>query len=104
MELTIKERFTILGVLPREGNFLTLRIIRDLQKDLSFTEAEIEEFEIKSVDSEHVVWNLAKEKPVDIKIGEKAKSIIAEQFENMNKSKQLTIDHIDLYAKFVGEE
>ena len=44
MKLTISERLMLLGVLPKEENFLSLKIIRDLKSALSFTEKETKKF------------------------------------------------------------
>ena len=40
MKLSVKARLLILQVLPDESNITTMRIVRDLQGNLSFSEAE----------------------------------------------------------------
>ena len=46
MELNIAERFALLGVLPQQGNVITLRIIRELQSRLSLSEKELKHFNV----------------------------------------------------------
>jgi len=40
MILTVLERLVVLQLLPRRGDLTTLRIVRDLERDLSFSEEE----------------------------------------------------------------
>ena len=56
MNLNIKERLLLLGCLPKEGNFITLKIINQVQVSLSFDEKEVIEFELKLVDGNYA-WN-----------------------------------------------
>lgn len=44
MELTILERIKLLEVLPKEGDLLTLKILRKLRESLSFSEDELKTF------------------------------------------------------------
>lgn len=45
MELTIIERLKLLEVLPKEGDLLTLKILRKLRESLSFSEDELTAFD-----------------------------------------------------------
>ena len=42
MKLNLNERFAVLQIIPQEGNFATLRVVRKLQEDLSFSEEDFE--------------------------------------------------------------
>lgn len=52
--LTIADRFAILGILPAEGTFATLKIMRKLRETLSLTEAEIKEYHVIQIREEDV--------------------------------------------------
>lgn len=54
-KLTLSERFAILGILPVEDNFATLKIMRKLREQLSLTEVEIKEYGVIHVFAEQVV-------------------------------------------------
>ena len=54
-KLTLSERFAILGILPAEDNFATLKVMRKLREQLSLTEAEIKEYGVIQVFAEQVV-------------------------------------------------
>jgi len=102
MKLNLLERVTILGILPKEANFLNLKIIKDIQDVVSFTEEDFKEFDIKQTDG-MITWNAKGTEEKEISIGEKATDIIVEALKELNKDKKLTANHYSLYVKFVGE-
>ena len=114
MKLTVFERLILLNILPGEGDFTTLKIVRHLREDLSFTEEEHKLANFKNegeifeddegnksvVGKGQVRWkDEVKEK--EIKIGEKATDIIVDVLGNLNKDKKLRNEHMSLYEKFV---
>jgi len=106
MKLTIIERIALLGLLPAENNFVTLKIIRKLKEDLSFSEDEIKQFEIKA-ENDRMFWNVKVENNLmpdgkEIAIGEKASDIIVEALKKLDESKKLAERHVSLYEKFVA--
>ena len=108
MELTIAERINVLSILPEEANFITLKIIRDLQDEMSFSEKEIKDYDIKTqLNNGRAMtgWNGEGEKAVKkCKIGEKAEDLIREELEKRNKESKLTANLFTLYEKFVIKE
>lgn len=108
MEMKISERIALLGVLPQQGNAITLRIIRELQSRLSFTEEELEHYNIQNHvnpdGSARITWNpeLTLEE-TDIPIGEAATGIIKEQLTKLNSQNQLHVTMLPLYEKFVED-
>ena len=110
MELNIGERVALLNVLPPEGNVVTLRIVRDLQGVLSFTEEELKKWKMKNRmqpdGRAFVTWDsdFANETK-NIEIGDVAKGIIVEQLKLLESQKRLRLEMLDLYEKFVdGKE
>lgn len=103
MELSVIERIALLSILPAEGDITTLRIVQNLRNALSFSEEEFKDFEIMSTDG-GIRWNRSKEVPKEITIGVKARSIIEDSLEKLNREKRLRADFIPLYDKFLGEE
>ena len=100
MELSIMERLVLLSVLPLEGNFVTLKVTRELQNELSFTEQEIAECNIRS-EGDRAFWD--KDVIKNIEFGHKAKDIVVNVLSKMNEDKQLRMEHMPLYEKFIGE-
>ena len=102
MKLTVIERVSLLGVLPTEGNFVTLKIVRQMRESLSFTEDEIKTLSLRQ-DGDQIMWNALAETPggTEIAIGEKAKEIIAESLKKLDQQGKLTEQLISVYEKFV---
>lgn len=105
MKLNIGNRLVLLGILPKEGNFVTLRIVRKLQEDLSFSEDELEKYKI--VQSENKVnWDskIDSKDQKDIDIGGEATVIIVKALKDLDKSEKLLPNHVPLYEKFIGSD
>ena len=100
MKLNVPERLTLLQVLPQEGNFLTLKIIRDLTEVVGLNEKEFKKFGIKEADGQ-VSWNQKGAEEIEIEIGEKATDIIVEALRGMDEKKKLEQRHLSLYEKFM---
>ena len=101
MKLTVFERLMLLNILPKEGNFVTLKIVRELREGLSFNEKEIKELDLKIDDKGNATWNPAKDKNKDVEIGGQANKIIVETLEKLDKDKKLTESHLSVYEKFI---
>ena len=107
--LNLPERMHLLGILPLEGNFTTLRIVRALREQLSLSEAEHVEFGIETRNNENgtITFNWtngdAALTPREFQFQPKALSIIAEALKKLDAQKQLRTEHISLYEAFVEE-
>lgn len=98
MKLTVLDRILLLGMLPKEGDITTLKIIRKLREDLSFSETEHKELKFTSENNSlHWEKNIEKE----IEIGEKATEIITIALKSLNEQKRLHEDCINTYEKFI---
>ncbi len=104
MKLNVAERVALLQILPAEGDFSTLKILRELQEKIGFSEEDHKKFKIVKTDN-LVQWD-PKEgvKEVEIELGEKAKEIVKESLLNLDKEKKLKAEHIPLYEKFIQEK
>lgn len=100
MKLGVFERLILLNILPKEGDFLTLKIIRKLREELSFTEAEHKELQFQQ-EGGQIKWKSDGDKPKNIEIGEKARDVIVGVLKKLNDDKKLTDEHFSLYEKFV---
>jgi len=104
MKLNTFERLILLAILPREGNFITLKIIRQLREALSFTEEEVKVLKfVQDAEKQMTTWNLDADKPKEINMGEKATDLIVEALKKLDKGMKLTDQHFELYEKFVEQ-
>jgi hypothetical protein len=100
MQLNVFERLILLNVLPREGGLTTLRIVRDLRDELSFTEAEHEALEMHQEGTE-VRWNREADIAREVEIGPKALQVVLESFGDLDKKKSLALEHLAVYERFL---
>ena len=101
MKLNVLSRVLLLSLLPKEGNITTLRIVRKLQEDLSFTEEEYKQFALTSVDGT-VTWKNDVE--TDIAIGPRAHVVIQETLMAHSREKTLRSEHLSLCDLFLEED
>ena len=133
MELTVFERLIAGNILPKEGDFPTLKIIRKLKENLSWDEDELESLDFHEeykcgnceklvkkpilepaglckkcgsglVKTGQIFWNQDADKPTEIEIGKKATAVLARILEDLSDKEQLKEEHYSLYVKFVGDE
>jgi len=100
MELNVKQRLMLLNVLPVENVRMTdLRIARELQLKLGFTEEEQARFGFVQDDT-RLTWNQDADEPADIKIGPRAHVLIQDALKKLDEEKKLTLDHLDIWDLF----
>jgi len=100
MKLSVIERLTLLGILPEQGNLMTIKIVSKLREELSFDEAEHAALQFRpSEDGKQIQWNMP-HPDKDIEIGLKATSIVYELLRKMNDAEELREQHLSLCEKF----
>ena len=102
MKLDVRERLILLSVLPPEGDFITLKVVRKLKENLSFSEDEIKQYKFVQTEN-NVTWDNSIEQEKPIEIGTTAKKVIQEALKKLNDDKKLKDEHFTIYQKFVGE-
>lgn len=100
MQFAVEERLAMLGLLPQEGNLLTMKIIHDLRQELAFSEEDLEILNLKQ-ENERLRWNDLD--PKEIKVGVKAASIIHDELAKLDKDSALRESHLLLCEKFEYE-
>ncbi len=104
MELLVGERI-MLGVLiaPIAADVVTLRLVRHLQEELSFSDEETEELKFENEEG-RVRWSSDAPQTKEFDFSKVVLSIIKAQFEKLSREKQLTLTQLDLHDKFCPEE
>ena len=103
MELGVFDRLILLNILPKEGDFTTLKIVRKLREDLSFSEEEHKALKFQQ-DEGSIKWQSGADKPKEIQFGDKATDLIVSTLKKLSADKKLTEQHFNLYEKFVTPE
>ena len=103
MLLSIKERLVLNMIMEQQaGRFDALKLIRKFRENLSFSESEIKEVNLRSEDGIGFKWD--KELQKDVEIGDIVSNMIKKQFQKLDREERLFEDHLDIYAKFVVDE
>jgi hypothetical protein len=102
MELSVLDRLMLLNILPKNGDVTTLRIVRQLNEDLSFSEEEHAALGFEVLEGQ-VKWKTEGDPHKDIEIGPRAWTLICDTLERLSKEKDLTLDQLVLYDKFIPE-
>ena len=103
MKLNVSDRLAILSLLPRQGDVTTLRIIRDLERELSFSEEEHAELGFRR-EGELLMWDSSKDKVKEIAFGERARRVVYDVLESKSKAQTLGREFLGLYEMFVEPE
>jgi len=100
MLLSVRQRIVLLQLIPpQSGNLTTLRIVRKLREDLSFTEEEHKKFDMRPED-DGVAWDAELAEPKEVEIGEVAHGIIVDNLKMMNQREVLPEDCLDIIHLF----
>ena len=97
--LTVIERLAVLNTLPKEGNFITLKVLRGLVSKLGFLSEEITDFEIV-VNDEDTKWNEKGNIPKEFDFDDIELEIIRKQFKNLDRDNRLIQEMFSTYEKF----
>ena len=90
----------MLSVLPKDGNYATMKILGDLQMNLSYTEEELVKWGIDvNRDTQVISWD--EDGEADIPIGEKATGIIVDELRKLDTDNKITQPIMPIYEKFV---
>jgi len=98
--LNIGERMNVLGVLPKESNFVTLRMINGLIERLGLTAQELQDFEVREADG-MIYWNESGSIPIDYEFIQVEIDLIKKQLVELDSKNKLHASMLTIYEKFV---
>ena len=107
VELGLFDRLVCMALLPTEGSFATLKIIRETQMKLAPTDVEYAAAGLRDdLATGGVTATLGWDKVlvVEIEFGIIAKSLIVDALEKLNESEKLQQQHFNIYELFVVGE
>jgi len=105
VKLSVMNRLSLLGLLPEKGDLTTIKIIREIREEISFTDKEHSVLQFKPTGGGKVVWNEIPEKEFEfIGIREIILEGIKTQLRDMEQKKELTLDHLSLYEILIEKK
>ncbi len=99
-QLNVPERLVLMGLLPKEGNFITLKTIRDTMDLIGFKEEDLKLYEIKQ-NGEQTNWNKKGNEEKEFDLGEKATNLKIEALQKLDKENKLIQNQFSLFEKFI---
>jgi len=95
------ERLVLLNILPAEGNFMTLKLVRKLREELSFNEEEHKTLNFIQ-DGDQVRWNEEANVMKEVRVEGKMLALIVDALTKLDEESKLKNEHFTLYEKFVS--
>lgn len=101
MRFNVMERLLLLKALGAvEGDLPTLRVVRDLQGEIGFSEGELKDLGLRQEDG-RTFWEENKVPPKEVAIGAAALGASLAMFETLDRTKKLTIEYLPLYERLL---
>jgi hypothetical protein len=98
MKLTVMERITLLGLLPEQGGFSTMKALTELRGNLYTTEKETKQWGIEQ-DETKITWK--ENGTAEVPVGEIMKALVVSKLQTLDKEEKLTANHLSLWEKFI---
>jgi len=106
MQLGVKERIALIGLLPKRGNVDTVKMSAMLNVALAIKPEEAEAIEFK-IDGRQANWNAEKEAELPPKVfplSAQAKRFVVGILKRMNKAKEISFESLGLWMRFVEQK
>jgi len=103
MKLEVFERVVLLNLLPKEGDYTALKLMRKLREDLSFSEEEHRRLNFRHNEGQ-LSWDQGEPAPKEVEIGVTMFNLIRDVLQKMDKERKLTEMHMGLFEKFAQQE
>ncbi len=130
MKLAVMDRLQLQGILPKEGDHVTLKIVRKLREALSFSEQEIKDLgflwefacpvcgvrtlasaaptcpkcSATMANTNKIVWDTSKDPNKDVFMGRTAETLCRNALKKLSDDKKLGEEKLSLFEKFCPDE
>ena len=101
LKLGIKERLVLIGLLPKIGNFVNLRLSRDLEARLGFTAEQVAKHQIVTGEEGTIAWNPQLEEEQEFEFLQPEIELIKGSLEALESAERLHMNHMQLWDWFV---
>jgi len=103
MKLSVLERLIALNILPNEGSYTNLKLLREAKESLSFNEKENKDLAFTQ-DEGGLKWKADAVGDKEVEVGEVVTKLLSKELKKLNDEEKLTEEHVSLYSKFVEEK
>jgi len=99
MDLSVVERLVLLSLLPQEGSYINLKLLRTAREELSFSDEEVGILNFVQ-EGDQVRWNMEADVIKDVAIGQVVTLMIVDSLKKLDGEGKLKNDHFSLFEKF----
>lgn len=96
--MTIKERLSLVQLLPIQGSLTEMVDIYDLVRELKLSDKEKDLVNYRE-DGNSIIWDYNKDPNKDVKISKDQMKIIMSQIDTLDKNKQIPLSIVELIIK-----
>jgi len=103
VQLSVKDRLVLLGTLPSQGSFLELMLLKGIKDDLIVSDKERVDLCLTQRPDGAVAWSPESADKIgnkEIVFSEAAFALVAKVLKDLDSSKKLAADHVQLYMLF----
>lgn len=98
MKLNIKERLSILQMLPETGNIMEMVDIMEIIKKIRLSDTEKVDIDYKEANGT-ISWNINKDSGLDVEFTHDEVSILKNSVKKLDQDKKVNISNLDMCLK-----
>lgn len=99
LKLNVLERIVIMNLLPKSGNFVSIRAIKNTGKILSISKEEMEETQMH-ITPQGSTWNKKGKDEKEFDLPASSVKIIKDRLQEMDKKNDLPLEAVTVWEKF----
>jgi len=105
VKLNMYDRMVVETLLPKEANFVTLKILNDLRMELSPTAEELKAINIRqNPEGTGIIGDWDKVPEKEIVFYELTEKAVVDALKKLDSESKLLAEHLSIYQKFVMRE
>ncbi len=93
--LTIKDRFALIGILPKQNDIITMMVIRDIEIRMAMTQAEKDTHKFRKIKDGGWKWELPNKRKT-FTVSNAEMELIRTQITELDRQKKINADVLDL--------
>lgn len=99
----VSKRFELMSILPNKHNYITIRLITDLKKELELSSKDLKFIEAQPAPNGGIAWNVKKGEELikEVSVDDFLIGVINEELKKLEKDQKITSSIADLYEIFV---
>ena len=99
--MNVGERLLTISVLPKNGNFITMKVVKGIIKKLTLSNEDMISYDIVVKDNGDVSWNEKGFVPKEVEIDSVELALIQKSLRELDESGGLSQETLPIYEKFL---